>query len=102
KAEIRSRSGRPIREKLGLEQLLLLERLVGRDHADIVVFGDMGKAWLTGDGPGRVPNNRLPVRGEFSYDAGIGIDIDGLALYAAVPFGEKWNPRFTLRLERRF
>ena len=101
-AEIRFRFRLPIREKLGLEQLLLLERLVGRDHADIVVFGDMGKAWLTGDGPGRVPNNRLPVLGEFSYDAGIGLDIDGLALYAGVPIGEKWNPRFTLRLERRF
>jgi len=62
----------------------------------------MGKGWLTGDGPGRVPNNRLPVPGEFSYDAGIGLDIDGLALYAGVPIGETWSPRFTLRLERRF
>ena len=101
-AEIRFRFRLPIREKLGLEQWLLLERLVGRDHADVVLFGDMGKAWLTGDGPGRVPNNRLPVPGEFSYDAGIGLDIDGLALYAGVPIGQSWTPRFTLRLERRF
>jgi hypothetical protein len=49
-----------------------------------------------------VPNNRLPVLGEFSYDAGIGLDIDGLALYAGVPIGQKWDPRLTLRLERRF
>jgi len=101
-AEIRFRFRLPIREKLGMEQWLLLERLVGRDHADIVLFGDMGKAWLTGDGPGRIPNNRLPVPGEFSYDAGIGLDIDGLAVYAAVPIGESGSPRFTLRLERPF
>lgn len=101
-AEVRFRFRLPIREKLGLEEWLLLERLVGRDHADVVLFGDMGKAWLTGDGPGRIPNNRLPVPGEFSYDAGIGLDIDGLAIYAGVPLGGKWSPRFTLRLERRF
>lgn len=101
-AEVRFRFRLPLREALGLQEWLPLERLIGRDHADVVLFGDMGKAWLTGDGPGRVPNNRLPVPGEFSYDAGIGLDIDGLALYVGVPIGEKWSPRFTLRLVRRF
>jgi hypothetical protein len=62
----------------------------------------MGKAWLTGDGPGRVPNSKLPVLREFSYDAGIGLDIDGLAVYLATPVGRSWDPRLTLRLLRRF
>ncbi len=100
--ELRFRFRLPLREKLGSPEFLALERLFGRDHADVVVFGDMGKAWLTGDGPGRVPSNRLPVLREFSYDAGVGIDIDGLALYAATPIGEGWSPRVTLRLQRRF
>ena len=70
-AELRFRFRLPLREKLALSEWLVLERLFGRDYADLVVLGDMGKAWLTGDGPGRVPNNRLPVLGEFDYDAGI-------------------------------
>src|SRR4029434_7369011 len=92
-AEIRFRFRLPLREKLGSQQLLILDRLFGRDYADIVVLGDMGKAWLSGDGPGRIPNNRLPTLGEFKYDAGIGLDIDGLAVYLATPIGDPWDPR---------
>lgn len=101
-AEIRFRFRLPLREKLASQEWLLLERLIGRDYADIVLFGDMGKAWLTGDGPGRIPNSKLPVLREFSYDAGIGLDIDGLAVYLATPVGRSWDPRLTLRLLRRF
>ena len=100
-AELRFRFRLPLREKLALREWLVLERLFGRDYADIVAFGDMGKAWLTGDGPGRVPNNKLPVLSEFEYDAGLGLDLDGLALYIATPLNN-WDPRFTLRIQRRF
>ncbi|HEX9893718.1 MAG TPA: BamA/TamA family outer membrane protein [Gemmatimonadales bacterium] len=101
-AELRFRFRLPLREKLASQEWLVLERLFGRDYADIVLFGDMGKAWLTGDGPGRIPNYKLPVLREFSYDAGIGLDIDGLALYVATPLGDRWDPRLTLRIQRRF
>jgi len=80
----------------------MLERLIGAEQMDVVVFGDMGKAWLTGDGPGRVPNNRIPVLREWAYDAGIGLDFDGLAIYAATPVSSAWDPRITFRLQRRF
>lgn len=101
-AELRFRFRLPLRERLASQEWLVLERLIGRDYVDVVVFGDMGKAWLSGAGPGRVPNNRLPLLGEFSYDAGVGLDIDGLALYLAAPVSEGWSPRLTLRLQRRF
>lgn len=101
-AELRFRFRLPLREKLASQEWLVLERLFGRDYADVVLFGNMGKAWLTGEGPGRIPNHRLPVLGEFEYDAGIGLDIDGLAVYLASPVSEGWSPRLTLRLQRRF
>jgi hypothetical protein len=100
--ELRFRLRFGLRERLGAQDWLVLERLFGADQMDIVLFGDMGKAWLTGDGPGRVPNNRLPVLREWAYDAGLGIDFDGLAVYAATPLVGKWSPRITLRLQRRF
>lgn len=100
--ELRFRFRLGLRERFGAQDLLLLERLVGADQFDLVVFGDMGKAWLTGAGPGRVPNNRLPVLSEWAYDAGIGLDFDGLAVYAASPLSGSWDPRLTLRLQRRF
>src|SRR5207245_1754873 len=30
---------------------------------DLVVFGDAGQAWLVGNGPGRLPSDRLPTAG---------------------------------------
>ena len=101
-AELRFRFRFGLRERLGAQDWLVLERLFGAEQADIVLFGDMGKAWLTGDGPGRVPNNRVPVLSEWAYDAGLGIDFDGLAIYAATPLVGGWSPRITLRLQRRF
>ena len=43
-----------------------------------------------------------PVLSEWAYDAGIGLDLDGLAIYAATPVTGGWSPRITLRLQRRF
>jgi hypothetical protein len=45
-----------------------LQRLFGIREPDIVVFGDLGKSWISGSGPGRVPNDRLPVLNEWSAD----------------------------------
>jgi hypothetical protein len=101
-AELRFRFRFGLRERLGAQDWLLLERLIGTEQADIVLFGDMGKAWLSGDGPGRVPNGRIPVFGEWAHDAGIGIDFDGLAVYLANPVSGPWSPRLTFRLQRRF
>jgi len=97
--EIRSRLhlGRilPPRDYYGFDQLLDLA------NAELVLFGDAGHAWLTGRGPGRVPNNRLPNFSEWRKDVGVGIDTGTLGLYLAK--GTQGEPlRFTVRLERRF
>ena len=101
-AEARFRFRLGLREWLGTGEWVLLERLVGADQADVVVFGDMGKAWLAGEGPGRVPSNRIPKLNEWAYDAGVGLDFDGLAVYLATPLTGSWEPRLTFRLQRRF
>lgn len=101
-AEIRLRFRLGLRDLLGTGDLLILERLIGGDQADLVLFGDMGKAWLTGDGPGRVPNGRIPARAEWANDGGVGIDFDGVAAYVAAPLRGAFAPRLTLRLQRRF
>jgi len=101
-AEARFRFRLGLRDWLSSGELVLLERLVGADQADVVVFGDMGKAWLTGEGPGRVPNNRIPKLSEWAYDVGVGLDFDGLAIYVASPLTGQWEPRLTFRLQRRF
>jgi hypothetical protein len=100
--ELRYRFRLGLREWLGSGEWVLLERLIGADQADVVLFGDMGKAWLTGEGPGRVPNNRIPKLGEWAYDVGAGIDFDGLAVYVAAPLTGQFEPRLTFRLQRRF
>jgi len=65
-------------------------------------MGNTGKAWLTGGGPGRVPNNRIPKFGEWDSDVGVGIDTGGLGLYAARAITRDEPIRLILRLQRRF
>ena len=79
-----------------------LQRLFAIREPDIVVFGEAGKAWITGDGPGRVPNNRIPVLKEWDYDVGFGIDAGGLGLYLTQPLNRGLPLTFTVRLQRRF
>ena len=69
---------------------------------DLVVFGNAGQAWLVGDGPGRLPANRLPTIGSWLADLGLGMDWGGFGVYfaKAVTAGEPL--RFTLRLDHRF
>jgi hypothetical protein len=100
-AELRYRFGLGLRDQLGEAEWMLLQRLFRTDHADLVLFGDAGKAWLAGDGPGRVPTDRIPVAREWASDVGVGLDLDGVALYFATPTRE-FDPVLTVRLQRRF
>jgi hypothetical protein len=79
-----------------------LQRLFAIREPDLIVFGDAGKAWITGQGPGRVPNNRIPLLREWEYDVGFGIDAGGLGVYLAQPLTGSRPLTFTLRLQRRF
>jgi hypothetical protein len=79
-----------------------LQRLFGIREPDVVIFGDLGKSWISGTGPGRVPNDRLPVLREWAADVGFGFDAGGLGLYLAQPLTGGGPLLFTLRLQRRF
>lgn len=84
------------------QDLATLQQILGIEHAELVVMANTGKAWLTGDGPGRVPNNRIPKFGEWSKDIGVGIDAGGIGLYLAKPIASDRPLRFSVRLVRRF
>jgi hypothetical protein len=77
-------------------------RFIGIEEADLVVFGDAGKAWLAGGGPGQVPVNRLPVLKEWEFDAGVGLDAGGLGAYLAKSLTDAEPVKFVVRLQRRF
>lgn len=77
-------------------------RFIGIEEADLVIFGDAGKAWLAGSGPGQVPVNRIPVLGEWAFDAGAGLDAGGIGAYLAKSLSEGEPVKFVIRLQRRF
>lgn len=79
-----------------------LDRFLGIQDPDLVVFGDAGSAWLAGDGPGRVPSNRIRALSEWKADAGVGLDAGGIALYLVKAVTDGEPVRVYLRLERRF
>ncbi len=79
-----------------------LDRFIGIAEADLVFFADAGKAWLSGDGPGRVPNNRFPSLKEWKADIGGGLDAGGIGLYLAKALTDPEPVRLFVRLERRF
>jgi len=79
-----------------------LDRFIGIDEADLVFFADAGKAWLSGDGPGRVPDNRVPNFDEWDADVGVGIDAGGIGAYLAKALTGDEPVRIILRLQRRF
>jgi len=77
-------------------------RFIGIKEADLVVFGDGGKAWLAGSGPGQVPVNSLPVLKEWEFDAGVGLDAGEIGAYLAKSLSEDEPLKFVVRLQRRF
>jgi len=85
-----------------LDRLLRSAPWLGVEVVDLVVFSGGGQAWLVGDGPGKLPSNRLPSIDTWLGDFGAGIDIDGLGLYVAKAFTDGEPIRFSLRLDHRF
>ena len=79
-----------------------VERVVGIEEADFVVFADAGTAWLAGDGPGRVPSGKLPSLGDWHADVGVGLSTGGLGIYLAKAIEEGEPVRLVVRLRRRF
>jgi len=69
---------------------------------DLVVFGDAGQAWLVGDGPGRLPSDRLPTLGSWLADLGMGMDWGGFGVYVAKAVTAGEPLRLTVRLDHRF
>ena len=79
-----------------------VEQAFGLDQVDLVVHADMGKAWLAGNGPGRVPSDRIPSVDEWLYDVGVGIDAGGIGAYLSKALTDGQPIRFFVRLQRRF
>jgi hypothetical protein len=79
-----------------------VQRILGIEQAELVVMWNAGKGRLTGEGPGRVPNNRIPRFGEWDADVGAGIDTGGLGLYLARGLTADRPVRVVVRLQRRF
>jgi hypothetical protein len=79
-----------------------VDRFIGIDQADLVVFMDAGKGWLSGEGPGRVPDDRIPSLHEWKADIGVGLDAGGLGVYLSRALTDGQPLRVSLRLRRRF
>jgi outer membrane protein assembly factor BamA len=79
-----------------------LQRVLGIREPDIVIFGDAGKSWITGAGPGRIPNNRIPKLDEWAYEVGFGFDAGGVGLYITQPMTQGRPLTVSLRLQRRY
>ncbi len=75
---------------------------LGIEQADLILFGDLGSAWLAGDGPGQVPAGRLQSLDEWRADIGVGIDAGLIGIYLAKALTDDYAPRLSLRLSRRF
>lgn len=101
-AEVRRRTGLGLLYRLQRGDLTDLDRIFGFDRADIVLMVNAGTAWLAGDGPGRVPVDRIPVLREWATDLGIGLDTGGLGVYLSRPLSTGGPFRLTTRLQRRF
>jgi len=78
------------------------QRLLAIREPDVVIFADAGKSWITGDGPGRIPNDRIPVLREWASDIGFGFDAGGIGLYISQPLTGGRPLTLTARLQRRF
>ncbi|HEX5004658.1 MAG TPA: hypothetical protein VFV65_05040 [Gemmatimonadales bacterium] len=77
-------------------------RIIGIQTADLVFLSDLGTAWLSGTGPGHVPNNRLPSLDTWTADIGAGIDFGFIGAYLAKSVTDDGPVRLSIRLQRRF
>ncbi|MEO7985039.1 MAG: BamA/TamA family outer membrane protein [Gemmatimonadales bacterium] len=77
-------------------------RFIGIEEADLVFLGDMGKAWVAGDGPGQVPVSRIPSLDEWKVDVGVGLDTGEIGAYLAKGLSSGGPIKFLVRLQRRF
>ncbi|MEP6591671.1 MAG: BamA/TamA family outer membrane protein [Gemmatimonadota bacterium] len=75
---------------------------IGLQRVEAVAFGDVGTAWLAGDGKGRVPSNRIQNIGEWRSDVGVGLDGGTVGIYLAKAIADPEPIRLLLRLQRRF
>jgi len=78
------------------------DRIIGIQNADIVLLSDLGNAWLSGSGPGHVPNNRLPSLDLWQADIGAGVDFGFIGAYLAKSITGDGPLRLSVRLQRRF
>jgi hypothetical protein len=100
--EIRSRTRLGLPIPTSNSYLNAFQRILGIREPEIIVFGDAGSSWITGEGPGRIPDNRIPVLSEWASDIGFGFDAGGVGLYVTQPLTEGRPLTFTLRLQRRY
>jgi Omp85 superfamily domain len=96
--QLRLRAGYTVRDPSHRE----LDRFLGVEDPDLVLFGDAGSAWLAGHGPGRVPSDRIRALSEWKADVGVGLDAGGVALYLVKAVTDGEPLRLYVRLERRF
>jgi hypothetical protein len=77
-------------------------RFIGLSQLYLVGLADAGIPWLTGDGPGQLPSNRLPVLSEWKADLGAGVDLGGIGFYFAKAVTGPEPVQVFFRLQRRF
>lgn len=75
---------------------------LGIQRADLVLFADLGSAWLAGDSKGQVPTNRIQAIGEWRSDVGIGLTGGLLGIYIAKAIADPEPVRLLIRLQPRF
>ncbi len=75
---------------------------LGFQRPDLVIFGDVGSAWLAGAGAGRVPSNRIQSIAEWRSDLGVGLDAGSFGVYLAKALADPDPVRLGLRFTRRF
>jgi Omp85 superfamily domain len=101
-AEVRTRLGLNLGYRLRNREGEANGRFIGIEEADLVFFGDYGKGWLAGDGPGQVAVDRIPSLEEWKADVGIGLDAGEIGAYLAKSLSGDEPIKFLVRLQRRF
>lgn len=75
---------------------------VGLQRPDLVIALDGGSAWLSGDGPGRVPAGRIQRFSEWRSSVAIGLQTTTVGLFLAKAIADPLSPQLVFRIGRRF